>query len=441
MCSLAAAGGGRDARKCPTMNASPSPIGLGPLRSKSATRAAAFFPLWFIFALLWLRPAPLAGHARADTALFLDCGSISKKNWAHRPAAVPRTMRKKGATMIKVGPDEKIYPVVKVATIMEALTAEGVSFADALANVQISKRAISSPATRVSLNQVIECCRNAVRLSRDPRFAYHAGQRFHISTYGMYGFAILSSTDFRKTMHFAEKYHQLATPLAAISFKEEDDRGIWTIVPEPHPSVDAQLYKFIVELSLGIFMSLFREVMGPSFVAREFQVSYGPPDDAQSYPHTFGCGAHFSQPENKFIFDAAWLDQTPNLGNEITYSEILTLCDQLMDELRLRVGLVGKVREILLVNLTRPTSFAAVASHLRMTTRTLRRRLAEENMSYRKLSDELRMYVAIKYLRDTELSIEDIAHCLGFSEAANFRHAFRRWTKAAPLEFRAISRG
>ncbi len=47
------------------------------------------------------------------------------------------------------------------------------------------------------------------------------------------------------------------------------------------------------------------------------------------------------------------------------------------------------------------------------------------------------MHVAIKYLRDTNLTIEDIADFLGFSEAANFRHAFSRWTGKPPQEFSA----
>ncbi len=342
--------------------------------------------------------------------------------------------------MIEVGPDEKIFPVGKLAEIVDSLTAEAVSSTEALDGVQISTSAMSSPATRVSLNQLIECCRNAIRLSRDPRFAYHAGLRFHVSTLGMYGFAILSSINFRQTMRFAVKYHQLATPLAEISFKEAGGQGIWTIVPIPLPRVDARLYKFLVELQFGIHVALHRDVMGPSFVPRELHVTYSAPDDAPAYPDAFGCRVLFSRPENQLVFDAAWLDRVPKLGNEITYSAVLKLCDELMGELKLRIGLVGKVREILLVNLTRPMSFNAVASHLHMTTRTLRRKLHEENTSFRKLVDELRMHVAIKYLRDTDLTSEDIAFALGFSDAANFRHAFRRWTKGAPLKFRGLSR-
>jgi AraC-like DNA-binding protein len=75
-----------------------------------------------------------------------------------------------------------------------------------------------------------------------------------------------------------------------------------------------------------------------------------------------------------------------------------------------------------------------------MSARTLRRKLREENASFRKVVDDLRMEIAIRYLRDTDLAVEDIAESLGFSDAANFRHAFRRWTKASPREFRGVSK-
>jgi AraC-like DNA-binding protein len=207
----------------------------------------------------------------------------------------------------------------------------------------------------------------------------------------------------------------------------------------PHPEVDATLYRFLVELQFGIHVSLHRDVMGSSFVPRELHVKYARPSDALAYEEAFGCPVFFEQAENKLIFDLAWLEGAPKLGNEITYALIVDLCDQLMDEFQLHVGLAGKVREFLLVNLARPTSFEVVARHLEMTARTLRRKLEEEKTSYRELVDELKMQVAIKYLRDTDLTVEDIAFSLGFSDAANFRHAFRRWTGCAPNEFRGPS--
>jgi AraC-like DNA-binding protein len=75
-----------------------------------------------------------------------------------------------------------------------------------------------------------------------------------------------------------------------------------------------------------------------------------------------------------------------------------------------------------------------------MSARTLRRKLREEDTSFRQLVDELRRDFALRYLRDTDLTVEEIAETLGFSDAANFRHAFRRWTNTAPYEFRSASR-
>ena len=81
-------------------------------------------------------------------------------------------------------------------------------------------------------------------------------------------------------------------------------------------------------------------------------------------------------------------------------------------------------------------SVGLVAERLGMSERTLRRKLEQEGTSFRELIDELRAHAAIKYVRDTDLTIEDVAYALGFIDAAAFRRAFRRWTKSAPHEYR-----
>jgi AraC-like DNA-binding protein len=84
----------------------------------------------------------------------------------------------------------------------------------------------------------------------------------------------------------------------------------------------------------------------------------------------------------------------------------------------------------------RHANFDSIAERLKMSPRSLRRRLQEEDTSFRDLVDEVRAQVAIKYVRDTSLSIEDVTYALGFHDASAFRRAFRRWTGAAPYEFR-----
>jgi AraC-like DNA-binding protein len=193
-------------------------------------------------------------------------------------------------------------------------------------------------------------------------------------------------------------------------------------------------------MQFGIILSLHSDVMGPSFSAQEFQVTYPLTNNAEEYRAVFGAPVSFGQSANRLLFDAGWLDGTPRLGNEITYSTVVSVCNGQIEEFQLHRGLAGEIRQNLMLNLMQPMNLEDVAKNLKMSARTLRRKLREENSSFRQLVNELRRDLALRYLRDTDLTVEDIAETLGFSDAANFRHAFRRWTNTAPHEYRSASR-
>lgn len=342
--------------------------------------------------------------------------------------------------MNQIHPDQRVYPVNKLATVANLLREEGIALEQALKHISLSESDLGSPATRVSLNQFIQCCHNAIRLSADPQFAYHAGLRLHVPTFGMFGFAILSSTEYLKTVRFVSAYRQVVGITADLSFMEVDNLGIWKIIPISLPIVDAVMYRFLTELEFGTLTTLHRDILGRLFAPRTLRVTYAPPDAATPLAEIAGCQVAFGQTENMFMFDSKWLHTPLELGDEVTFSMLVGVCDRLLAELQLNIGLPGKVRALLLPNLAQRLSFDAVAAQLNMTTRTLRRKLGEQSTSFRALQDELRMEVAIKYLRETNLTIDDIAYLVGFSEASNFRHAFRRWTNKVPDEFRGVGR-
>jgi AraC-like DNA-binding protein len=353
------------------------------------------------------------------------------------PVVMTVPQARRAATREPAGdPDERVYPVAKVAAIVAGLVAEGVSPSKALARVDLTADEIASPQTRVSLNQTMVCCRNATRLSRDPMFAFHTGLRFHVSAQGMYGFAILSSSDYRKAIAFAITYHRLATPLATIEFREEGGHGIWSVRPAPYPGVDATMYRFLTEMQFGIHIAMHRDVMGSDFRPQEIHLTYGTAADAVEWRKLFGCDVRCAQPENRLIFDAKWLDQIPPLGHDIAHAGVLSVCDAMLDDLQLRAGIAGKVRETLLVRPAASWNVADVARRLRMSQRTLRRRLKSEGMSFRQLFGEVRARIAIGYLRNTDLPLGDVAAALGFSDESGFRTAFRRWTGQGPREYR-----
>lgn len=81
-----------------------------------------------------------------------------------------------------------------------------------------------------------------------------------------------------------------------------------------------------------------------------------------------------------------------------------------------------------------------VASKLKVTRRTLQRRLQEEGTSHRRVLDELRRDLAVRLLDEGDLGIQEVAFVLGFSDQAAFHHAFVRWTGVAPGAYRGSAR-
>ena len=68
--------------------------------------------------------------------------------------------------------------------------------------------------------------------------------------------------------------------------------------------------------------------------------------------------------------------------------------------------------------------------------RTLQRKLQEHGTSHQELLDQLRKDLAMRYLREKEMAICEVAYLLGFSESSAFHRAFKRWTGITPSKFR-----
>jgi AraC-like DNA-binding protein len=335
-----------------------------------------------------------------------------------------------------VGLRERVYEPTKLAALFDVLTDQGYPPRDILKNVNLTADEVHSPKSRISLVDLMTAGKNAIRLSSDTHLPYRIGTSIHISAYGMYGFAILGCPDFRKTMAFAELYHALATPLAPIKFAEEEGFASWLVEPNPDAVTDPQLYRFITEMQIGIHISLMRDVMGPAFTPDRINLAYPEAGDFGLPADEIGCPLSFSSRANQIIFQSTWLDQAANLGNKTTYPMVVALCDHLLQDLKSRVGLAGEIRALLIRDIANPPTLAAIAKLLQVSDRSLRRQLQDQGISFRGLLDELRTQIALKYLRTTRLANEDIALALGFSDAANFRRAFRRWTNKSPSEIR-----
>lgn len=76
------------------------------------------------------------------------------------------------------------------------------------------------------------------------------------------------------------------------------------------------------------------------------------------------------------------------------------------------------------------------ATRLHTSKSTLQRRLRDEGTTFQELLDVTRRELALRYLRSSALSNQQIAHLLGYRDTSAFQRAFRKWTGTTPQELR-----
>jgi len=104
------------------------------------------------------------------------------------------------------------------------------------------------------------------------------------------------------------------------------------------------------------------------------------------------------------------------------------------------IGMADRVRrEIRDMLPSGRVSAEAVAGRLRVSTRSLQRKLKDEGVSFQTILDETRAALALIYLRDRKLSTEETSFLLAYRDPNSFYRAFSDWTGMTPAEARAAS--
>lgn len=154
------------------------------------------------------------------------------------------------------------------------------------------------------------------------------------------------------------------------------------------------------------------------------------------YEEIFQSPIRFSQDVTEIQYAGGALKHKVSSHDERVLEVMKGLSQSLLEQLYGRQDFVDEVRRAIYL---KPGSFPnieQVSQRLGCAPRTLRRKLQLEQESFQKILDEEREVVACDYLRDSTLSVQQIAERCGFNDPQNFSHAFRRWTGRSPSEFR-----
>ncbi|QWF78374.1 AraC family transcriptional regulator [Amycolatopsis sp. CA-230715] len=292
---------------------------------------------------------------------------------------------------------------------------------------------LRDPELQVDARQELAVVRNLVRAvgERADSTALDLGCRYRVTTFGIFGFACVSSPTLRDAMTFALRYLDLSFTFCIPRVAVEGDVITLTMHDDKVPG---DVARFLVLRDLSAIVTVLRDLL-PAIELRTLTFRHPTPSTTDSYHKVFRIVPVFSAPSCATTIDAGFLGHPLPQANEHTVAICEAQCRAMVTRRRRRSGIAHEVRERLIRVGGVDSGMDEVARWLAMSPRTLRRRLTEAGTSYRGLVDEVRQTLAEEMLATGALSVEDVAVRLGYAEASSFIYAFKRWTGTTPAAF------
>jgi AraC-like DNA-binding protein len=328
-----------------------------------------------------------------------------------------------------------LYTPYKLVALTQVLGAHDIAIEDVLDGTGLAASELDNPNLKTSIAQFVHACRNAQRLVSDPRVPFEIAKRMHLSAYGMFGYALICSTSMRAFLDQAIKYRRLATPVYVQEWEESGSSALWRFERPTISDLETDLQEFLLAQQIAMHVIHIQDALGSNYSPAYALLRPESKKYAQLYAEILQCPISWTNQTPMLCHDPAILDKPALLANKMTSTLMQDTCNRLLEQTKTSTGTRGQVYQILMARQTQFPTMEEVAEILHMNERTLRRKLESENVSFIDILDDVRQSLAIEYLTTTRMKTENIAALIGFSDAANFRRAFKRWTGKTPREY------
>ncbi|AKU20331.1 AraC family transcriptional regulator [Massilia sp. NR 4-1] len=278
-------------------------------------------------------------------------------------------------------------------------------------------------------------------LCNDPHFGLHVGERVKLGTYSVYGLILLSCRDFGQALEQTMRYEQLAHDLGRSELRVAD--GTAAYCWHSHYPVAQRHLVDSVFAGIRVFGNW---LAGQQLPTGELALMHdgGDPAGHGEYQRVLGTLPHFGASANIGYFDARMLQWPVPNADVSLYPVLQQHAEHLLRQraAQAEADVVAQVRAAILRGLAQGQGrLAPVAEELKLSPRTLQRKLAEAGASFQQVLDQARFALAQDYLRQSGLSLVDIAFLLGFQEQSAFTHAFKEWSGRNPGAWREQALG
>jgi AraC-like DNA-binding protein len=322
---------------------------------------------------------------------------------------------------------------VWVKGMAEMLAAEGLDVRSLFATAGIDPAALEGASARLASEKISHLWELAVERSRNPAVALAQHEVARPASFDVVGYTMMSCANLRAAFDRLIRYLLILSDALSMSMTEQDDgyRIDFILLGGERP-IPRQRIEYIFVTVISFCRWIIRSDVGP----RAVELAYPAPPDLAPYRAVFRCPVTFGAERNSLTFSRADFNLrlptfNPQLAelHERFAGDYLRQFDHAQTSYRVREAIIRKLPD------GEPRR-DHVACELRMSERTLQRRLEGEKTSFVQLLDDTRRELADQYLGRLHLSLGQAAYLLGFADQSSFFRACKRWFNLSPGQYR-----
>ena len=325
--------------------------------------------------------------------------------------------------------------VQNVRMVVAAAAARGIPPGKLLAAIDLDPQALIATDGRVPAERVLRAWQAAAELCGDPAFGLSAVEHLASDYLGGFGFAVHASATLGGALRRIVRFFPLVNQHAALELIE--DGAVVRVRIAVLVDVPDEAVRHPAECLLAVILRVARRATGVHVRPAAVALRHPAPPELSVHHRVFGVVPRFDQPHHEIVLDRAVLD-LPHVAPD---AGLVSLAERHLDrcagDLPPVETFTARVRRVLLeeLQLGEP-SLARLAARLRMSERTVQRRLGDDGTSMQTLLDEVRCQISIRQLAESTRTIAEISYAVGFAEVRAFHRAFKRWTGSTPAAYR-----
>ena len=317
---------------------------------------------------------------------------------------------------------------------VERLKEERTPIDPILKKTGLTRRQVSDPDAQIPYHKHAALLTLAAEATNDGCFGLHLSTSMAPKQAGVLGYVLLNSATLGDALVNLVRYYRVMTD--GLEFDLEvggKEARLVGRITDPLV-VDGRQ---IAEFGLGVLYRFCQLITGRDLRLSWVEFRHDKPREARTVGKILGAPVRYRQNSAAMVLAVTLLDCPIESADNQLLKILKRHCRQILGDRPQADNFVFEVQQLITTLLTTgQPKIDAAAQELGMSSRTLTRRLAEDGLTYKGLLDEVRQKLAMRYLKDSRISIKNVAYLLGYSEVSAFYHAFRRWTGSSPVQHR-----